>query len=869
MAQPSRKCSQSSRPVSISTGCTRPPEYFSLNFQQLLVLLLLSSRGVASLIHDIRFAIRTHARQPAFTAIVLFTLALGIGANSAIFTVVNAVVVQPLPFRDAGQLVRVTADLPGLGTEDLGMSPPELFDYRDSTGLFTGIAGLYPINANLTEVDQPERVEVMLVSPEYFSILEASPALGRVFSKAEDDHPGIAEVVVISDALWARRFGRAADVLGRSLRIDDDSFRIVGVMPPGFRHPGRTLRGDVELWAPAGYRANPFAPPARRGYFLSGAIARLAPGITPAEAQQRLAAFGQKIRATYPGEYPADARWTPRIIPLHEDIVGDVRPVLLMLLGAVGLVLLIACANIAGLVLARASGRERELAVRRALGAGRLRLARMLLTESVVLSLAGGSLGLLLAVWGVDLLLALTPEGLPRVAEVRVGGQVIAFTMLASLATGILFGVVPAIQFSRADVVASLKDARSASGRTRQGVRGALVIAEFALATVLVVAALLLVRSFHAVRQVDPGFDGHGVLTARVWLPRPNDPARGRYLSHAPRLVFYEEILMRLREQPGVESAAIVQTLPLDGQRGAFTVTIDGQVSEAAGALPSVQINFASQEYFGLMNIPVLEGRTFSAEDQPRGAPVVMVNQEMARRYFKGSPVGQRLKPGGPASPAPWMTVVGVVGNTLAERLESDPAPMLYRPMTQATNLSFAVAVRTSGDPRALTQAVVRAVRGADPNVPAFAVRTMEEIEARAAASRRFSMQLLTGFALLALLLAAIGIYGVMSYLVHQRTREIGIRIALGARPFSVVRMIARRGLALAAAGTFAGTLAGFAVARLMAGSPAGLLFNVRAGDPATFMFVATLLLLTAILATILPARRASRVDPMVALRAE
>jgi putative ABC transport system permease protein len=386
---------------------------------------------------------------------------------------------------------------------------------------------------------------------------------------------------------------------------------------------------------------------------------------------------------------------------------------------------------------------------------------------------------------------------------------------------------------------------------------------------VLVVAALLLVRSFRAVQHVDPGFASGGVLTARVWLPRPNDPARGKYLSHPPRLALFEEILRRVRQQPGVELAAIVQNLPLDGQRGAATITIDGQPSDASGAIPSVQANFASQDFFTVMRIPVRAGRLFGAEDGPAAAPVVVVNEEMARRYFNGAAVGRRVKFGGAASTAPWMTVVGIVGNVLNERLENAPAPMLYRPMTQATNLSFAVAVRAAGDPRALSQAVVGAVRAADPNVPAFAVRTMDDVLAAATASRRFSTQLLGGFALLALFLAAIGIYGVMSYLVHQRTREIGIRMALGARPRAVVRLIAGHALLLACAGTAAGTAAALMLAPVLARPSNDLLFSVRATDPLTFAAVAVLLLGTAIVATAVPARRASRVDPVVALRAD
>ena len=822
-----------------------------------------------SLLHDVRFALRTFRRQPAFAFIAILTLALGMGANSAIFTVVSAVVLQPVPFTEPDRLVRITADLRGVGAHDAGMSPPELFDYRDRSGIFESVAGLYPIDANLTEVDEPERVEVLLVSPSYFGLLGVRAALGRVFSEAEEDHPGIAEVVVISDALWNRRFGRAPDVIGRTLRLDDDSYRIVGVMPPEFRHPGRTVRGDVEMWAPAGYRADPFGPPARGAYFLAGSLARLAPGVSLREAQQRLDAFAQQLRAAYPTDYPERAGWTPRLIPLHRDVVGNVRPALLMVMGAVGLVLLIACANIAGLVLARTATRQRELAVRRALGSGRLRIAQLLLTESVCLAVAGGALGLLLAFWGVDLLMSLAPQGIPRTSEVRVGGAVVAFTFGAAVLAGLLFGAGPAVQCSGRDLLFWLKDGRTSAPPVRRGLRALLVVTEFALAMVVLIAASLLVRSFVAVQRVDPGFDASNVLTARVWLPRPNDPARGKYLAHAPRLAFFEDVLRRMHALPGVESAAIVQNLPLDGQRNAFGVTVEGLDPAGTDQVPTVQANFASSEFFTVMRIPLLEGRVFGGEDDIRTAPVAIVNAEMARRFFKGTALGSRVKFGGPASTGPWMTVVGVVGNVRNEQIEGPPRPMLYRPLTQASGLSFAVAVRASGDTKRLNQPLSQGVRAADPDVPVFAVRTMGEVLAAATASRRFAMQLLGGFAALALLLAATGIYGVVSYVVSQRTREIGIRMALGARPFEVLRMIGVYGLALASAGIVIGGLAAFVLGRSLALSSSGLLFEVSASDPVTFAAIAGVLVATGIAATLLPARRAARVDPMEALRTD
>ena len=612
-----------------------------------------------SFLQDVRFAVRGLRKDPGFTIVALLTLALGIGANSAIFTVVNAVVLRPLPFPEPERLVRVTADFAALGTTDIGMSAPELFDYRDRADIFESIAGLYPINANLTQVDQPERVEVMLVSPTYFSLLGAQPALGRVFGP-EDDHPGIAEVAVISDALWKRRFGGAPDVLGRTLRIDDDSYAIVGVMPPAFRHPGMSLRTDVELWAPAGYSANPFGPPARGAYFLSGSIARLKPGISVADAQQRLNAFGQKLRQEFPNDYPARTSWTPRLVPLQDDLVGNVRPVLLFLLGAVGLVLAIACANIAGLLLARASARQRELAMRRALGSGRSRIIRLLLTESVLLALAGGVLGLWLAALGVDVLLAMVPAGLPRTAEVHVSGSVVAFSFAAAVLTGVLFGLAPAIQFSSPNVLNTLKDGQSRGSSSRRGIRPLLVAAEFALAMVLLVGAALLVRSFWRLQQVEPGFESQNVLTARVWLPRPNDPARGKYLSHPPRLALFDEVLRRVRELPGVDKAAIVMNLPLDGQRGFAPLTIDGR--DPADTVPTAQPNFASHDYFDVMRIPVVSGRAFNAEDTTRGAPVARDQPDDGEAIFR------RQRSDRPPGPIWWSVVDGTLDHDRRRR---------------------------------------------------------------------------------------------------------------------------------------------------------------------------------------------------------
>jgi predicted permease len=495
---------------------------------------------VLTTLQDLRFAWRGFRTSPGFTSIGVVTLALGIGANSAIFSVVNALIVRPLPYPNANRLVRITADFTAVNATDAGLSAAELADYRDTSGLFDGVAGVWAINANLTEIDEPERVEVLLASPTYFDILEARPQLGRLFGP-QDNAPGITEVVVISNALWHRRFGGSPDAIGRKLRIDNDWYTVVGVVQPNFKHPGRSVLTDVDVWAPCNFSATPFPTPSpRSGYFMTGAIARLRPGISIADARQRLAAFANTLRANYPNDYPARAGWMPRLIPLQDDLVGSIKPALLMLFGAVGFVLLIACANIANLLLARSSARQRELAMRRALGSSRGRLVRLLLTESLLLATMGGLAGAAVTVWLLEGLLALVPAGLPRLAEVSVDGRVLVFTAALALVTAVVFGTIPALQCSNVDINDSLKEGGRASAHGRRVMRSALVVTEFALALVLLVGAALLIRSLWRLQNVDLGFNPNNVITARLWLPQPNEPKQGKYFTHQARLALYE-----------------------------------------------------------------------------------------------------------------------------------------------------------------------------------------------------------------------------------------------------------------------------------------------------------------------------------------
>lgn len=828
---------------------------------------------MSTLFQDLRFALRTFRKSPGFTAVALATLALGIGANTAIFSVVNAVILKPLPFRRPGELVRITADFSRQDLHDVGISGLELFDYRDRSGLFEEICGLFPLNANITGGDRPERAEVLLTDVNYFSILGARPQLGRFFEKA-DYAPGIAEVAVISDGWWRRHYGADPNVVGKKLRLDDDLYTIIGVASADFRHPGRSIETDVEVWAPSGWSASPFpAKPSRTVYFLQGALARLKPGITPRTAQTRLDTLAADLRREYANDYPARDGWTPRIHPLQEDLVGNVRPALLVLLAAVGFVLLIACANVANLLLARASGRRREISIRQALGAGRARLVRQLLTESLVLSLAAGLVGVALAVWGVDLLVRLSPRSLPRLLEVGVDLRVLLFTLAASLGTGLLFGLFPALAAARSGLVEPLNDsARGSGGPGGQRLRAALIVAEFALSLVLLVGAGLLVRTLWRLQRVDPGFEPKGLTMASLWLSQPNVPESGRYYEDAAQVALYRKILERVRDVPGIQASAAATRVPFGGRSGGQFL-IEGRDPENGGA-GGGEFSSASADFFRVLGIPLRSGRLFTDHDDENAAPVAVVSESLAKKFFPaGDAIGHRVQipgrpgPGGRPTPlpAPWMTIVGIVGDVKTQALDLDDRPTLYRPLLQAPVRTLTLVVRGSRTPQEIGAAVEGQVRAIDPEVPIYAVRTMDEAMARTMAERRFAMRLLGLFAVVALLLSAIGLYGVIAYSVARRGREIGIRIALGARPSDVRRMLLREGVRLAALGVFLGLGGAF----LLTGLMSSLLYGIGPRDPVTFLLVPGLLAAVALAATDVPARRASRVDPIRALRSD
>ncbi len=820
---------------------------------------------MSDVVRDIRIAARRLRQAPGFAFVAVLTLALGIAATSAIFSVVDAVVLRPLPYDHADRLVRITADLQRLGVSDIGLSPSELFDYRDRTDLFDDITGIWPITANLTGSSRPERVETVLAGPTYFQMLGTRPQLGRVFGP-QDYHTGIATVVVISDGLWRRGFGADPRVIGRKIRIDNDAYEIIGVTPASFRHPSVTLETDVEIWAPSGWITAPFPEPAHGRRFLPAAIARLKPGVTVEAAQARLEALGTELRRSYPSDYPQRTGWTPRVLPLKQDLIASARQSLLIVMAAVVLVLLIGCVNIANLQLARAAGRERDVAVRRALGASSARIVREQLAESLLIAALGGGVGLVLTLWSLDLVLQLAPNTLPRRSEVGLNWTIVAFNAGASLLTGVLFGLAPALQSARTKIHDVLKGGRAAGNRERTRARRVLIVAEFAIAVVLLVAGALLVRSFWSLQNVQSGFDTRGVTVARVWLPQPNDPSTGPYFSQQARARFFRDLLARLG--PVTERAGLSTGLPLSNN--IFTsFRVEGwpdDVTEAGTARPW----YVAGNYFGTLGVPLVRGRVLDDHDDADHPRVIVINETMARTYWPNQDaIGKRIqqvgRDGRPGNgPANWITVVGIIGDVRADGLDRPVPPQMYGSLWQFSSLNVGVVMKTRQGVRA-EEVLRREVKAVDAELPVYAVRPFDEVLASGNATRRFVMLLVGLFGLAALLLAALGIYGVIAYAVSQQQREIGIRIALGARPGSVVRMVLADGLRLTLVGVACGVVGALATTRLLA----GLLFGVGASDPVTFGGIVGVLALVALAACWIPARRAAKVSPLVALRSE
>jgi len=808
-------------------------------------------------------------KTPGFSLVAIFTLALGIGGNIAAFSIVDGILLRPLPFPESAQLVRVFDDLRSSNAKDVGMSVPQFWDYRDRAGIFQDIAVIWPIPATLTGVERAERIEVLATSANYFAMLGVAPQIGRVFTQ-RDEVPGFTNAIVLSDGFWRRQFGGDPGAIGKSLRLDGDLYQIIGVMPPGFHHPGKTLETEEDGFLAAGYNALPFpTPPPRSIRMLPGAIARLKPGLSVAQAQARLENFGAALAREYPNEYPPAAGWAPRLVSVQEDLTASVRAELFMLFAAVAFVLLIACVNLANLLLARASGRRREIAVRLALGAGRRCLISQLLTESVLLAFISGVVALVTVLWLKDALLKFAPADLPRLNEVAISPGVLFFAFMISIFTGVLFGLVPALQAANPNQISSFREGSRGSGSSQRQMRVSrgLVASEVALSLVLLIGAGLFLRSFSQLLQVRPGFNPHHVVTAQIWLSYPNDPNQNPYLTVPKRAAFMREVLRRVAALPGVEEASIGGggSLPLVRARNQFAFAIEGRPADSE-RVPVAELASVSPGHFHVLEIPILLGRNFSDSDDDKGLPVALVDQTLANRYWpKENPIGKRIRPGPANSTNPWLKIVGVVGDARTDSIESQGVPHIYVPDFQAPAYSSVIYLRTTGDPGTLGDAIRREVVAVDPNVPVYGVRTLDDVVARSVAERRFALQILGFFAGVALLLAAIGIYGVMAYTFSQRTHEIGIRMALGAQPRDILRTAVSEGMTLVAAGLGSGLVGALILTRFLR----SMLYAVTPSDPLTFAALSALLAAVALLACFVPALRATRVDPLVALREE
>jgi predicted permease len=814
---------------------------------------------------DLRFAARTLLRRPLFTALAVLTLALGIGANTAIFSVVNSVLLAPLPFRAPDRLVVVWSSNPefakAIGLPDkLPTSTGPFYDWRAQSRTLDHLSMVASDRATLTGRGEPEILSLVNVTGDLFELLGTQPLLGRTIQPA--DEAAGARVTVLSHRLWMRRFGGDPSIVGQTLTLADKPVTVVGVMPPSFAFPrgaempsGFGFAAEPDLWFPM-----LFTPEQRqaRGDHDSVALARLKPGIGRAAANAEMVALAARLAKQYPD---TDQGWTARVEPLPEQLTGTVRPALLILSGAVALVLLIACVNVANLLLAQAAARQKEVAVRTALGASRGRMVRQLLTESLLLALAGGAFGSLLAFWSLRALGALIPAGV-RTGSLGLDGRVLAFTSVLALAAGALAGLAPALQMTRSDLASTLRDGTRAGSVTSRGRRTlrALVVVETALAVLLAVGAGLLMRSFTRLTAVDPGFRPRGVLTAQVTLNGPRYPS--------PRIAaFYAAALERIRAVPGVEVAGAVSNLPMSGTESISDFIAEGRPRPEPGRNPSADRRAATPGYFEALGIPLRRGRLFRDGDAAEAPRVAVIDETLARTYWPGAdPIGKRFHRGSADTKKPnWITVVGVVGNVRNSGLHVEPRPQVYLPETQDTFSVMSLAVRTKGDPRRLAAAVRAAVHAVDPDQAVSDVMTMEEMVDRALAGRRFNLVLLSLFAGLALVLSVVGIYGVMSYSVAQRTRELGLRMALGARRRAVLALVVREAGALTLGGLVAGLVLSLAATRVMA----SLLFGVGATDPVTLAAVSIGLALVSLVAAYVPGQRATRVDPMVALRAD
>jgi len=813
---------------------------------------------MTSLLHDIRYGFRTLMKRPGFTVVAALTLALGIGATTSIFSVVNGVVLQPLPFTDPDRLVRIWSTSPDDDRDN--WDGATFVDVREQCGSFRELAGMTGANLTLTAYDLPRMLRGVSVTSNWFDMLGIGAWRGRVLS-SEADLPGEDRVVVLSHGLWQVDFGGDEGVIGRSIELNDEPYTVVGILAPGVGYPE-----TAQFWASARYRVPdpPFDfggdPAENRGAEYFHAFARLRDDTSIDQARAELEVIGIGLRERYL-EFSSDEGFN--MVPLRESIVGDVRSIIMTLFGAVGFVLLIACANVANLLLVRASGREREIAVRMAIGATRTRIVRQLVTESAILALVGGTLGLTFALLGTDLLLSIVPEEIPRVASVTIDWAVLGFTMVVSLATGMLFGLVPALQSSGGGLMNAVREGggKHTAGRTRRKLRNGLIVGEVAVSLILLVGAGLMVRTFLVLNEVHPGFEPENVHTARVWIPE------SRYSEEVQVTGFYREVIERMEVRPGIDGAAAVLSLPINyGLSGTLAFNIQDRPAEP-GQEPVCGFQLVSADYFRIMGIPLLSGRMLERADDERGPQVAVINQALAEGLWPGeNPLGKQVTWGDPSDDGTeWAEIVGIVGNTLFESLDSEPRSEIFRPFSQSPMPFLTMVIKSRAESEMVFSSLRQVVADIDPDQPVTDMMSMGEVLSTSLAQRRFNMQILGLFALAALLMAAVGLYGVLSYSVAQRSGEIGVRMALGAGSWNVIGLIVRDGFRMVLIGLGAGVAGALLLTRLVS----NLIYGVSASDPVTLLLGIFLLAAIAFLACLLPAWRAARIDPMVVLTRE
>jgi putative ABC transport system permease protein len=807
-----------------------------------------------TVIRDARFALRTMARKPAFTAVAVMIIALGMGANTAIFSLVRAVLLRPLPFANPDRLVMIWEDASFVGFPKNTPAPANYADWKTRSDVFEDMAAIRILDFNLTADGEPEKVYAYGVTPTFFSVLGVDPALGRALG-AEDDRPEAGKVAVISYPLWQSRYGGEPGIVGRDIRLDDEKHTVVGVMPRGFQF----LDPDVRIWVPAGFTPEQMAN--RRSHYLQ-VVARMKAGVTLERADSDIKTITAQIARDHPDEA---GRLGANVIPLSEELSGKTRRPLIVLLVAVAFVLLIASANLANLLLSRALGRSKEVAVRMALGASRTRLVRQLLTESVLLSVAGATAGVLAAIWSFEFLKLLIPPGLRLVADLRIDAMVLIFTLALSVITGLVFGLAPALQSLKIDLNEALKQGggRTSLSAGHRRLQNAMIIGEVALAMVLLVGAGLLIKTFARLRDQYSGLRAESILAVRTQLPE------NRYQEASRRFAFYQGVLERVTSLPGVISAAYTTSVPLDWKGGTNGISVEGRPAER-GVINDANHRQISAGYFTAMGIALEDGRFFNEGDTEHSIPVAIVNKTMAREFWPGeNAVGKRFKPGRPDSKEPWIEIVGVVADLKQMGAEAPVKAEMYMPYQQVPSQPWYaprdLVIRASIPPMSLASAVVKSVHELDPDQPVSDIRTMKEVLGEEFGERETGTKLLGVFAGVAMLLAAIGLYGVLSYFVSQRISEFGVRVALGAQSRDILWLVLKRGMGLAMVGLVIGAAASFALTRLMQ----SLLFEVSASDPFVFGSIALLLAVVALAACVIPALRAARVDPMIALRYE